>query len=190
MKSCIFTLSVVSLCAFMLLAAGACHPKGGHGQVSGVGDSATIFLKGQVDQLAAATGPLTLYSTHNGKEDSTRVQVGDIRTMTAPFLTALSALSVSSYKESTFPDSSNHRTVISYQALGDSTPLDMVDVYIDPDTKAIRKMYLQYIVYQADSGIRRQLIWEADKRFTLITTVDKNEYTADLLQQKVIWSKP
>jgi hypothetical protein len=177
-----------SLCLLAVLLTVACHSKSA-GETPDI--PVTAFLQDQMGQLNAAAS-LTLYKTHNGKRDSGSISSSDVKTMTAPFLS--SGLGkpgwTAAYRESTFPDSSNHRTVISYQALSDSTPLNMVDIYIDPDTKSVRKMYLQYVVQGTDSSIRKQLIWETDKSFTLITTVDKNEYTSDLLQQKVIWNKP
>ena len=187
MRPGICKLPLAGACISALLLTGACHnarvPAGGGG------DSLQTFLHQQVDKLSAT--PLTLYTTHNGRTDSTNITGDSVKAMTAAFRSDLSNLSDASlYKESSFPDSSNHRTVISYQALSDSAALNMADIYIDPDTRVIRKAYLQYVVSGGDSSIRRQLIWEADKKFTLITTVDKNEYTADMLQQKVTWSKP
>jgi hypothetical protein len=187
------------ICILALLTMGACHSKSPSEGTDVRGDSVLAFLHGQISRLDAGTASLTLYNTHNGKEDSSHIRTSDVQSMTAPFLVALSSLSTgqgtasgwaSLYKESSFPDSSNYRTVISFQALSDSTPLNMVDVYINPDTKSIRKMYLQYSLHRADSSVSKQLIWETDKSFTLITTIDKNEYTADLLQQKVVWDKP
>lgn len=185
MNACIHKIYGASLCLFTLLAMGACHSK----SPQEGGDAAITFLQNQIGRLDS--GSLTLYTTHNGKEDSAHIPPSDVKSMTAPFLSALSNLSGDSlYKKATIPDSANHRLVVSYQALSDSTPLNMVDLYIDPDTKSIRKMYLQYVDRQADSSVSKQLIWETDKSFTLITTIDKNEYTSDLLQQKVVWDKP
>lgn len=188
MNACIHKIYGASLCIVTLLAIGACHSKSPHEAADIRGDAAITFLRDQVGRLD--TGNLTLYSTHNGKEDSVHIRASDVKSMTAPFLSALSTLATGRYKEATIPDSANHRLVVSYQALSDSTPLNMIDLYIDPDTKSIRKMYLQYVDRQEDSSVGKQLIWETDKSFTLITTIDKNEYTSDLLQQKVVWDKP
>jgi len=177
----------------------SCHANSRHVGNVGAGDSianptflpVTAFLQEQVKKLEVLPVDPALFNTHNGKRDSGSIKTASIREMTAPFLAAGFGDPASQplYKESTFTDSSHHRLVYSYEALGDSTALNKVDVYVDPGTNDIRQVYMQYITYTPDSSIRKQLIWETDRNFTLITSVDRHEYTADMRKQKVVWAK-
>jgi hypothetical protein len=149
------------------------------------------FLEGQVERLKAVTVPLSVSNMHNGKEDVVPFQTDSLTSMLAPFVLpgADDASTSDLYTRSTFPDSSHHRMVVSYQAQNDSTSLNRVDIYLDPDSKDIRQLYLQCSRTEGDSLVRQQLIWKADRSFTLIRTIEKHDFTSDIRQQKVIWDQ-
>lgn len=175
-----------------LLALGACRNQGS--PVTTATDTVSfpnvqIFLDGQLKKMDSLQASLMLYDTRNKSADSSLIGVPEARQLLAPFLSNDPA-TTGQYTRSVFPDSAHHRTIVSFEAEGDSTPLSRVDVFLDSGSDDIRQLYLQYVVQAPDSSVRRQLIWKTDQDFTLITTVDKSQYTADFRKQKVVWKRP
>lgn len=146
------------------------------------------FLSGQFRKMDSLGSGLTLWDTHKGISDSSRIRVEEARNLVAPFMGEDGTGGADRYSRRVLPDSSHHRTIVSYEAEGDSMPLGRIDVYLDSGSSDIRQLYLQYMSRVADSTIRLQLIWKTDREFTLIRTVEKNQYTADMRKQKVAWN--
>lgn len=180
----------------VLLALSACHHPGSSAAATATDTvsfpNVQLFLEDQFKKMDAQASALTLYETHNGKFDSSLIGVRDARQIVSPFLSADAGDNAGSgqYTRSVFPDSVHHRTIISFEAEGDSTALNRVDVFLDSGTNDIRQLYLQYTQHFPDSSIRQQLIWKTDQEFSLIITVDKSQYTADFRKQKVVWKRP
>jgi hypothetical protein len=189
MKYCLFI-------PFVLLVLSACHHPG-----SATAATATdtvsfpniqLFLDDQFKKIDAQGTSLSLYETHNGAYDSSLIGVRDARQMVSPFIASSAEDNPANgqYTRSVFPDSVHHRTIISFEAEGDSAALNRVDVFLDSGTNDIRQLYLQCTQHFPDSSIRQQLIWKTDQEFSLIVTVDKSQYTADFRKQKVVWKRP
>jgi hypothetical protein len=149
-----------------------------------------VFLEGQLKKMELPGTALTTYRSHNGKSDSAHLATTEPRHIISPFLRLGNQVDHSRYTRSVFQDSTHHETIVSYEAVSDSDAFNRVDVFTDAATGVIRQLYLQYIDRVPDSTIRLQLIWKTDQDFTLITTIDRNQFTADLRKQKVVWNRP
>jgi hypothetical protein len=168
----------------------ACHNPQGGASVP-VTDTVSFpniqsYLDNQFKKIDSLGGTLSEYKLH----DTVAIGIPEARQMIAVFLTNGEEQSSGQYTRSVFPDSVHHRTIISFEAEGDSVPLNRVDVFLDSGTNVIRQLYLQHTQQSGDSSIRQQLIWKTDQEFTLITTVDKSQYTADFHKQRVVWKHP
>jgi hypothetical protein len=189
-----------SICPVLLLVVlgAACHRDQGGDGAPGAGKDTTSyetvhdFLAAQLKGLDSTRPSLTLYDTHNGKADSSLISPAALRALTLPFLNVQAGpWSSTLYNRSTFEDSVHHLRIISYEAAADTLPLNRMDVSVDPDTREIRRLYIQVVEGGPDSTVRNQLIWKAGQSCTLITTVDKNGYTQGIHTQRVVWdSRP
>lgn len=189
-------LAAAGLILFLAMTFFSCHNAGGTGATGQPVDTISFpnigqFLAGQFKKIDSLGSNLTIWDTHKGKTDSALIGTTDARNLVSVFMgndESAAQSPVGQYTRNVLPDSSHHSTIISYEAEGDSVPLSRVDVFVDSGSSNIRELYLQYMDRRADSTIRLQLIWKTDKEFTLIRTVDKNQYTADMRKQKVSWT--
>jgi hypothetical protein len=177
----IIFVSILEACSF--------H-KGGSSVFGGGVDTSGImdfhgFLNGELKLLDAGKS-MVMYAVDNGKRDTTQVHAATVREMAAPFVQAVFGTQYAArYTRSSFEDSSHQQLILSYEATGDSTALNRVDLFLDSATGQIRQVYLQYNLTAADSSIRRQLIWKAGRNVTLITSIDRHQYTSELRKQQV-----
>ncbi|TDX00098.1 hypothetical protein [Dinghuibacter silviterrae] len=165
---------------------GACQNRTGSAVPTGTDTvsfpNVQLFLENQFKEIDSLGVTLMAYKLH----DTTPIGVAEARQMIAVFLNTQDASG--QYTRAVFPDSVHHRTIISFEA--DSVPLNRVDVFLDSGTNIIRQLYLQHTRQSGDSSIRQQLIWKTGQEFTLITTVDKDQNTADFHKQRVVWKRP
>jgi hypothetical protein len=146
----------------------------------------------QIDSLDSSGQSLTYVDIHHGKQDSSMAKASTVRDLLVSFLQPSGATqdwAPEKYRKAQFMDSVHHLKIMSYEAINDTTKLNRVDVSLDSATGAIRQLYIQQVVTTQDSTIREQLIWKADQFFSLITMVDKHEYTSDIRKQKFIWGE-
>jgi hypothetical protein len=191
-----FRSTAPALAAFLLCySIQSCHNTGGPATEERTSDSLSVpntsrFMERQFRQMDSLNTSLMMYKTENGKADSGMISLSDAKKLLTPFLglDTASGLSTTQYSRNVFADSSQHRTVTSYEATSDSAALTRVDIYTDSGSGDIRQLYLQYQTQAPDSSIRLQLIWKTDQDFTLIRTVDKHQYTVAIRKQKVIWN--
>jgi|GEM_PF-5660134 hypothetical protein len=142
----------------------------------------SLFLQEQLKKMDAPT----LYETHNGKSDTTPITTADVQKMLSVFMSPDQG--AGQYTRTMLPDSAHHRTIISFEAEGDSVALSRVDVFLDETSRDITQLYLQY--FAPGTASQTQLLWKTDSTFTLIQTQDKGQYTSDLQKQTVVWKKP
>ena len=142
----------------------------------------SLFLQGQLKKMDS---PI-LFETHNGKSDTTPLTPEDVQKMLSIFMAPEQG--TGQYSRTVLPDSAHHRTIISFEAEGDSVALSRVDVFVDETSQEIRQLYLQY--FTPGTASQTQLLWKTDSTFTLIQTEDKGQYTSDLQKQTVVWKKP
>lgn len=131
--------------------------------------------------------------TLKGKDDSVWMKKKDIRIFASPFLatTIDSAHLGKLFSEKSFFDQTVNAYTFSYDpilSLPDSITLKRWDVYVDPKTQKIQRIY---ILKQKDSiGITHttQMTWKAD-HWCSITYIDEKQGKAPIIkQEKMIWN--
>jgi hypothetical protein len=151
------------------------------------------FLSHQINALDSSGQSLTYLDSRHGSLDSSIIKAATLRALLASFLrpsTTGQDWDPETYRKAQYIDSVHHLKIMSYEAINDSTRLNRVDVSMDSATGSIRQVYIQQVFSTQDSTIRDQLIWKADQYISLVTMIDKHEYTADIRKQKFIWGQP
>lgn len=151
----------------------------------------TSFIKGQIADLKnRGINPL-VYNTKGNKTDSVWLKQEDYEKVFRPYLTPDidTTNQTKAFEEKSFVDQTINAITFSYDpinTLPDSASLRRWDVYIDPETQKVRRIY---IVKKLASGNLLQLTWQAGQWCKLIEldpNLDGNK--AIIKQQEVKWN--
>lgn len=149
----------------------------------------TDFLKGQlriIDSMGVT--PLKIISV-NGKTDSIWLKREDIRKNAMPFLTPVidSANMYSLFSEKSFLDQTINAFTFSYdpkKKLPDSIKITHWDVYMNPQTNGIDRIYI--VKEMADTT--SQLTWLVNKWYSIRTIVQLANGQPQIKEEKMIWN--
>ena len=154
----------------------------------------TSFLKGQIVQFASL--PLTpLHTiTINNKTDSIWIKREQLGTLLVNFLSpTINETNLTEYfKETSFNDLTLNTITLTYdpiKTLPDSIRLTHWDVYINPETGKVQKIYMVKQLKKNRDYLTEQLTWQTNKSATITTLTNKDGNKSKLLQvDKFIWS--
>jgi len=150
----------------------------------------TDYLKGEIFNIKnAGVNPLK-YTTVNDLTDSVWVKLEQLDSIVSEFLQPEidSANLISLFTEKSFMDQSLNAATLTYDPVGtlpDSMKLKRWDVYIDPKTGKVKRIYM---IKQIDEATTLQLTWvngQWCKTTTIIT--DENGTMKVAKEEKLIW---
>ena len=153
----------------------------------------TSFLKAQLRELdTLPVTPLQIV-TAGGKRDSLWLKREDIRKEAIPFLSPEidSANLHAFFTEKSFLDQTINSYTFSYDAkpsLPDSIQLTHWDVYMNPQTHLIERIYLVKQKDSAGNGITTQLTWVANKYFSIRNIIQAPGKDAQVNEKRMIWN--
>jgi hypothetical protein len=152
----------------------------------------TSFLKAQLRQLdTLPITPLLIY-TANGKLDSTWLKREDLREKALPFLSPEidSTTMHSLFSEKSFLDQTVNAYTFSYDPKGklpDSILLVHWDVYMNPQTNSIERIYMVKEKNSAGKNVTNQLTWVVNKWFSTRTIIQNQSGEPKVTETKLIW---
>lgn len=153
----------------------------------------TSFLRAQLKGLD--TMPVTPLKIilQDGKADSLWLKREDIRKEAAPFLSPeIDSVNMHSlYVEKSFLDQTINAYTFSYdlkKELPDSIHLVHWDVYMNPQTNSIQRIYLVKERDSAGTSITHQLTWVVNKWFSIRTITQYQENKPHVREEKMIWN--
>ncbi len=152
----------------------------------------TSFLKGQLLQIdSMPVTPLRIV-TVNGKSDSTWLKINDIRTNAAPFLTPeIDSSSMGSlFSEKSFLDQTINEYTFSYDPkvkLPDSLHISHWDVYMNPQTNSISRVYIVKEKKENNIVYTTQLTWVVNKWYIIRTIEEEPGKEPKIKVVKMIW---
>lgn len=154
----------------------------------------TEFLKGQLRMMdSMQTTPLKLLIS-SGKTDSIWLKREDIRADAAPFLQPeIDSITMSPFfTEKSFLDQTINAFTFSYDPkvrLPDSLQLTHWDVYINPQSRQVQRIYLVKETNESNSHITTQLTWVTGGWYSIRTiTQSPGKNKPDVKEEKMIWS--
>ncbi|MGB4845220.1 MAG: hypothetical protein WBP16_12205 [Ferruginibacter sp.] len=150
----------------------------------------TSFLKGEIFEIKkSGINPLK-YTTVNNHTDSVWLKIEDIDNTVKEFLTPEidSANLITLFTEKSFLDQSINAITLTYDANGplpDSMKLKHWDIYIDPETQKIKRIYM---VKEISRSTTLQLTW-VSRQWCKITTIvtDKAGVSSVDKEEKLNW---
>jgi hypothetical protein len=152
----------------------------------------TSFLKAQLKRIdSMPVTPLKII-TENGKSDSIWLKREDIRINATQFLSPLidSSTMTSLFSEKSFLDQTMNAFTFSYDPktkLPDSINLTHWDVYMNPQTKNIYRIYLVKEKNDSGANIITQLTWVVNKWYSIRTISQLPNAQPKIKEEKMIW---
>lgn len=134
----------------------------------------TDFLKGQAAQLDSLQTSILYTTSVNGKTDSVWEKRENIRRLLQPFFAVqinennLTGL----FKSSKFHDQTINAVTFTYdpiKPLPDTFTLRHWDLYINPETGKINKVYMLRAITENGKNLIQQLTWQTDKWAKIVT---------------------
>lgn len=153
----------------------------------------TDFLLGQVNEISAM--PVTLLKILKGKDhqDSQWISRDSIHFLAAPFLFPVidSTNFDNKYSAHSFLDQTINAITFTYDAIEPSTdtfPLTHVDVYINPQSRKVQRIYLIKEKNAGGKTSMQQLTWNTEDGFLIRTILqDTNDSISRIIEEKVLW---
>jgi hypothetical protein len=152
----------------------------------------TQYLLGQLKELdSLPITPLKVTSI-NGKTDSVWLKRDQVRSFVQPFLNpVIDSISLSKYfAEKSFLDQTINAFTFSYdpvRQLPDSIELKRWDVYVDPATGKVNRVY---IVKQLNATPQQttQLIWKQGHYCKITTIIEKTGVSPQIKEEQLTWN--
>lgn len=150
----------------------------------------TSYIRGQVsDMISRQLNPIK-YVTINNHTDSSWLKIEELHVSFDDFLHPEidSTNLISLFKESGFMDQTVDAYTFTYEpkaAVPDSLKLQHWDVYLDPNTQKVRRIY---IVKNNGEGRIKQLTWQGDKWCKIVDIITKPDGTSAVEKEvKITW---
>ena len=154
----------------------------------------TSFIKGQLLTLDSLQVTPLHTTTVNGKTDSSWIKKNELACLLKDFISPeIKETNLTSYfKETSFQDQTINAITFTYDpsaVLPDSVSLRHWDVYIEPETGKVTKVYLVKQVKEKDRSITQQLTWKTDKWASINTLLDAPNGNSSLIKtEKFTWN--
>lgn len=152
----------------------------------------TSFLKGQLRLTDSMEITPLKVTTINGKADSTWLGREDIRLNADPFLIpVIDSITMSPFfSEKSFLDQTINAFTFSYdpkKKIPDSIKLTHWDVYINPQSNTVQRVYLVKENIENNISITTQLTWVTDKWYSIRTITQIPGKEPGIKEEKIIW---
>jgi hypothetical protein len=151
----------------------------------------TSFIKGQIMTLdSIPITPLQLTITKE-KTDSIWLPKNKLAQIFIPFLIpAISETNLTDFfKETKFNDQTLNAITFTYdpyKKIPDSISLRHWDVYINPETGSVIKVYVVKQLRESNQLITQQLTWQTNKMAKISTILNKQDGEMELLKEVII----
>jgi hypothetical protein len=150
----------------------------------------TSYLKGQIIVLDSLPVTPLQITTIKGKSDSVWITKNDLKKILSPFLspTINETNLVDFFKETKFNDQTLNAITFTYdpsKILPDSISLRHWDVYVNPETELVEKVYIVKNIKEDNKKITQQLTWHTNKMAKITTILNKEDGNQELLKEVV-----
>jgi hypothetical protein len=154
----------------------------------------TSFIKGQMILLDSLPVTPLHTVTINHKTDSVWLKKAELIRLLADFISPeiKETNLINYFKETSFNDLTLNSVTMTYDpvtVLPDSLSLRHWDVYINPESGNVEKVYIVRQLKKREGLITQQLTWKTNKWAQITTLLNKpNDSTQLLKEEKFIWN--
>lgn len=152
----------------------------------------TDFLEGQLKEIESMPVTPLKTITENGKVDSSWVTREAIRNFAKPFLLPeIDSISMNQYfTGKSFLDATINLITLTYDpkiVLPGNLKLRHWDVYIDPESGEVQRVYMVKEVWEQDINVTTQLTWNVNKWCSIRSITQKEGSTPVIKEEKMVW---
>ncbi len=154
----------------------------------------TSFIKGQIILLDSLPVTPMQITTIKGKSDSTWITKAVLKKLLLPFQTPVidETSMVNYFTETKFKDQTLNAITFTYdpsQTIPDTISLRHWDVYVNPETGNVEKVYIVKTIKEQGANFTQQLTWQTDKLIKITTILNTADGNQELLKEVVfIWN--
>lgn len=154
----------------------------------------TSFIKGQIIVLDSLPVTPLQITTIKGKSDSIWITKELMKKMLLPFITPVinETNLINFFTETKFKDQTLNAITFTYdpsRILPDSIPLRHWDVYVNPETGNVEKVYIVKTIKEQGQNLTQQLTWQTNKLVKITTILNTTNGDQTLLKEVVfIWN--
>jgi hypothetical protein len=150
------------------------------------------YLKGQLAYLD--TVPFAILKTtfkDTIYSDSIYIKKEQLRSLVSSYL--LPQLEKESFEnsfsENTFIDATINTITLTYNAVDKTLPIQRIDVYVNPETEQIKRIYMVRQEQLKDTSLSQQLLWNHNSSCTIITTYQTGKGQETIINEKITWNE-
>ncbi|GAC1384875.1 MAG: hypothetical protein NVSMB45_13160 [Ginsengibacter sp.] len=152
----------------------------------------TEFFLGELNLLDSLPITPLKITTEKGHIDSQWVKKSEVYHEANEFFDPIidSAHQAAYFVEKSFLDQTINLYTLSYDPIKNlptNNHLKRWDVYIDPKTEKVARVYIVKKLEQKEGSLIKHLTWIAGTSFTIITIVESKNQNPIIHEQKVIW---
>lgn len=150
----------------------------------------TAYIKGEIFEIKSKGINPLLYTTQNNHTDSVWVKIENIDSAVSEFLhPVIDSVNLTNlFTEKSFLDQTINAITFTYEAKGplpDSLKLRHWDVYLDPETQKVKRVYL---VKELDGGKMLQLTWLSNQWCKIVSISTNKEGVSKVDKEtKLTW---
>jgi hypothetical protein len=150
----------------------------------------TSYLKGQIIILDSLPITPLQITTIKGKSDSVWIPKNDMKKLLDPFLSATinETNLVEFFTETKFNDQTLNAITFTYdpsRIIPDSISLRHWDIYINPETGIVEKVYIVKNSKEGKNNFTQQLTWKSNEMAKITTILNKEDGNKELLKEVV-----
>ena len=150
----------------------------------------TSYLKGQIIILDSLPITPLQITTIKGKSDSVWIPKNDMKKLLDPFLSARinETNLVEFFTETKFNDQTLNAITFTYdpsRIIPDSISLRHWDIYINPETGIVEKVYIVKNSKEGKNNFTQQLTWKSNEMAKITTILNKEDGNKELLKEVV-----
>lgn len=183
------------LCALFLLAVGCKSKKQKKSDVPVANFFVNDYLKGQVARLDSVEGQFIKIETVDGRSDSVMLSSAQAKLQAREFLDLpdISKEDVrDDYEVSHLYDELQEAFIFTYQTKEDH-PVRFQNITVEPQMNAegkndIRSVYVDFWDSKEQSLTRKKFLWEANKSFEVITSIEVAGQPEKIKKLRVVWN--
>ena len=153
------------------------------------------FIKSQVAEVDTSVYPIFKIVTVDSLSDTVYIRREEFRQYANDFLTMpdISAKKWNDdYQETKLYDEDLKRVILNYMPKDVNQEIRRQEVMIEPGQQSedkVRTIIIERVVTNEDSTIQKNMLWQVDKHFQVVTVTTKKNQPEKIEKLKVIWNK-
>ncbi len=153
------------------------------------------FIKSQVAEVDTSVYPIFKIVTVGALSDTVYIKREEFRQYANDFLTMPDISGKKwddDYMETKLYDEDLKRVILNYMPKDVNKEIRRQEVMIEPGQQSedkLRTIIIDRVVTYEDSTVKKNMLWQVDKHFQVVTVINKKNQPEKIEKLKVVWNK-